>query len=116
MAAYGQKRQVQIAQSLLFKDLYGSQNYSNLFLVTLSKTDPKKPPFFLALYNTMCITYSSLIMFGCSKSLLARELKYFNLFWPLPLWSSLKFFPGTINSSVLLLVMFLSQLLAKLIS
>lgn len=31
MAAYGQKRQVQIAQSLLFKDLYGSQNYSLIF-------------------------------------------------------------------------------------
>lgn len=36
MAAYGQKTQVQIAQSQLFKGLYGSQNYSNLFLVTLS--------------------------------------------------------------------------------
>lgn len=69
----------------------------HLFLVTLSKTDPKKPPFFLTLYNTMCITYSTLIMFGCSKSLLARELMYLNPFWPPPLWS-LKFFPGTINS------------------
>lgn len=36
MAAYGQKTEVQIAQSRLFKGLYGSQNYSNSFLVTLS--------------------------------------------------------------------------------
>ena len=41
IAAYGQKRQVQIAQSLLFKDIYGSQNYSNLLTVILNKTDQK---------------------------------------------------------------------------
>lgn len=53
----------------------------------------KKTSFFPALYNTMCITYSTLTMLGCAKSLLVHELKCFNTFWPCSSMISTEIYP-----------------------